>query len=443
MSASVGDWVSPSQLDMFAGTPESCMRKWGFKYIDKIPVPPKPSAALGTAVHLAAEHYLKTGFIDLTTREGEILMPGLMLMPPPMLPGMQLEDHFGISIGAANVQGKRDIWIPHWTFVADHKTTSNKKWSKTSDVLKRDTQAVSYAIAAMAATGDSKASLRWIYYLTGKQRDAWPVDVTIYKNETHEIAADIEHRAKLIKQARTLPQANELPPNRNACDAYGGCPYKQHCNDTTVSALLGAHMTQQSFEEMLANRIAAGANGSHEAPPQAPWATQPPAPTPAMAPPPAPPQPPQAPWVQQPAPPQATMIPTQAPPAAAPWSIPAPMAPPQTPAPQPAQAFTPPAAPADPKPQRQRRTKEEKARDDGFVLYYACARVGGNAEDYAPRLARVQGYLSQGAPSLEKAVEYDLQQHPPIEGLVIQRGMVSDEVLALIASKALYTVRGL
>ncbi len=406
------------------------MRKWAFRYVEKIEVPPGPAAAKGTRVHGAAERYLTYAFIDLTSEEGQILLPGLQYLPPPMYPGMQLEHKFGTQIGDTLVRGIIDCWIPDGPMVIDHKTTGNLHWAKTPEELLTDTQANVYAFYAAKETGASSVSLRWVYYSTKAPFRAVPTDVVLDADHLAGIVDDIDSRGRLIELSlKSNLRALDYPPNLEACGAYGGCPYRSRCNFSEEDKA-EIRMNTMSFEEQLKAKLQSPTPKGVILPP--PAAT--PAPeTSVWSPPGAVPQvsPPPTPWTPSNSREEAVAkykdreeaavptTPTQAVDAVQQWTE----------------------TPTAGGPGKKRRTKEDKARDVGFTLYVGCAPTTGTCEDFATRVRRIQDLIAQGANDAQ-AVEHDVAQHPPVGALVIDmRHPLANAALPVLQTKADMTVR--
>ncbi len=377
-----------------------CPRKWAFRYIDDIQTPPHPSAAKGSRVHKAAETYLQSAFIDLTTEEGQILLPGLQYLPPPLYPGMQLESSFGIQIADTKIRGIRDVWLPGECTVIDHKTTGALHWAKTVADLLNDTQAITYAVAAMQETGAEQANLRWVYYSTKRPYQARPVDVTVTREQTEPVCKRINETGKLIKLARQLaPQAErgalDYPHNPDACDAYGGCPYLSRCN------LVQGRM---SFLDELDKKLSE--------------------PGPA------------------PLPPPEQMGLWTPPPVTFPVPVPASEEGPQSASEAAAtvQQWTEQPTPGGPVPTK-KRGKAKAPAVEAFTLYVDCAPLAGTTEDFINRAPRIYDMVKQGAQPID-AIEHDLVKHPPTGNLIVMTGskLVSD-ALPILQAKAQLTVR--
>jgi hypothetical protein len=326
--------LSASQVDTF----RECARKWAWRYLEGIKEPPNASANLGTKCHSMLEKWLELGAYPDTLEAfpllmkdghtkiyfpGQIVQAGLHFLPPP---GIALvEGEFRMESRRSSWTGYRDAQfledektgeafapdpvvaqIPGLIpIVLDHKTTSDFKWMKSAEVLRRDIQAVLYAAKTMEDMAVRRVKNRWVYYRTTGQPSARKVEVEFTVDQVAEEMASIDATAQEVHQLYQLrPKALELAPNPEACERYGGCPHISRCNLGTVErmeALMAKETIQEMMERKKREREALEASG-------APPAVAPPAPpAPPMAPPAvqAPPAPPMAPPAVQapPAPP--------------------------------------------------------------------------------------------------------------------------------------------
>lgn len=234
-----------------------CQRKWGFKYLERLPMPQHPSAALGTEVHdVQLNPWLMEGRgFDFTKKSGEIAQAMAPLLPKPKTPGVRVKRWFTISSpsGGFGYQGELDLFAPDSSvvpglpssglvLVGDFKTTGNFDWARTPEKLKTDVQAQLYALVIMIEDGVDELDLVWT---TGRTRKpyraqrAWlrvgasaPEGVervpTSHVVEQFQRIDAIGRELVTVKLAK--PKVEELPPNPRMCDAYGGCPFRYRCN---------------------------------------------------------------------------------------------------------------------------------------------------------------------------------------------------------------------
>ena len=299
--------LSASQI----GTWDDCKRKWGFQYLDKIRSPPHPSAELGTRVHTVLEAWLKNGTpFDLSTVEGQIAASGIHHLP---LPGeAEVEQGFTFQTPVAHYRGYIDARFgSDPPTVLDHKTTSDLRWAKSEDDLRKDTQATLYAAEAMIRTGKDAVELRWVYYTTKKPYTSRKVSLLVLKEDIQKNFDDIDATAaQIIDAYKNFTTGKDLPPTPTSCGAYGGCYFLKTCN-LTPRDMLRAHLENdntgrnptmaQSLAEKLKARkewqphpdapgyewnaatgeIRAMTTQHHAAPPPPPAAAAPPPPPPA------------------------------------------------------------------------------------------------------------------------------------------------------------------
>jgi hypothetical protein len=288
--------ISPSQVDTFA----SCERKWGWEKLDGIEVPQKTSAQVGERVHAILEQWLMHATppnvdeelklfddkgIERTYYPGLIARSGLHLLPPPG-PHLEIENWIRppmLTIPRGFWNGRVDcahdlLGDPE---LIDHKTTTDLKWAKSGDDLRKDAQGLIYAWAAMHATGASSAHLRWIYYQSRKPYKTQVSYTRLGRNETIEGLQQWEERAgRMIKMKIEGKRALDLEPNPDACDRFGGCPHRLRCNLSPQQLMRSMFaMENLSLEARIdAARNAAGASqapaypGGYAGSPQLPGA---------------------------------------------------------------------------------------------------------------------------------------------------------------------------
>ncbi len=134
-------------------------------------------------------------------------------------------------------------------FVSDHKTTSDFRYAKTADDLRKDPQGIIYAMAAMEHFKSNEVDLIWTYMLTKGARKAKRVHLHVLRADVEKEFAKIEFTVSRIvttHAAGTSPL--DLPPNTSACSAYGGCPYRAHCTDLSSVNIEGKKMSQETSD---------------------------------------------------------------------------------------------------------------------------------------------------------------------------------------------------
>lgn len=241
---------SVSQLETF----ELCNRKWAFEKIDKLEGKENVFAELGQRVHDVLEKYLEKAVpIDRTTKEGKIAFPGLVHLPMPKTKGMRVEKWFAIKFGVAAYRGLKDVEIivdGKEPIIIDHKSTRNFRWKKSKKELLVNLQAGIYAADTMKKTGWKTVILKWVYYATEGKPKAEPVPVRITEAQVEEILTRADEIAqRMVQTLQTRRRALDVYPNFSACEAYGGCGYKEHCV-RKPSSVLRSIMAQKREENM-------------------------------------------------------------------------------------------------------------------------------------------------------------------------------------------------
>ena len=249
-------YYSPSQIQTY----DLCPRKWGWTYIEGFRSPSTASQQLGTNVHKVLERWLGEGVApDTHTREGKIATAGLGLLPLPS-PDVKVEGYFAFELEGLNFRGYKDLRYVDEdgaVVVLDHKTTSDFKWALTEDDLPVNPQALIYAKDEIDRNDLDSVRLRWIYYLTTRNRErAREVQVEMTREEVNHAMRPIVDTAHEMEHLRlTVLGAKDLPISPDACAAYGGCEHADRCKLTTKQRMR-AIMVQEGKKRMkLADKL--------------------------------------------------------------------------------------------------------------------------------------------------------------------------------------------
>lgn len=217
------DHVSASAVSTW----RDCPRKWGFRYLDGVIVPPGPGAELGSEVHAVLEDYLRTGNRVGTGKAHTIASRGFDLLSLYVGRG-KVEQEIEFDIDGVPFSGRIDYFLPEEALIIDHKTTSNKRWAKTAVELATDLQAVLYAHWATLETGSEEIDGRWIYYQTKGAHLVWQVQAPLRSDRMVLDAAASDGR-KMLAASSAGKCAEDMPADLSACGKYGGCPYRDRC----------------------------------------------------------------------------------------------------------------------------------------------------------------------------------------------------------------------
>ena len=145
MQSNKVEHVSATQIEQH----RRCPKQWYFNKIVKIPRESTAAMELGGAVHEEIEHYLKEGRNPSDTLAGEIARSGLHLLPKQneVYVELSIEDHLPILDSPIKIVGFIDALYPKEHRILDHKTSSNKKYTKSERELKKNVQMLLYAKA--------------------------------------------------------------------------------------------------------------------------------------------------------------------------------------------------------------------------------------------------------------------------------------------------------
>lgn len=220
---------SPSQVIEFS----RCQRKWFFNKILKYPQREGKSAALGAHIHNQLEKYFK----ERLEVEHPAARASLAHLPDPA-PGEGLEAEMWLHIetnSQIEYRGKVDLIDlrdPDQITVYDHKSMGTFDYAKTSRELAFDIQVISYGYMALELHAPKATTVRIVHNQIPTQIAAPPrkEEVTLqawevrdrFKNRVLPVITDME-------VVRHQEHVKNVEPNYDACNDFGGCPYKSQC----------------------------------------------------------------------------------------------------------------------------------------------------------------------------------------------------------------------
>ncbi|MGA1752129.1 MAG: RecB family exonuclease [Pontimonas sp.] len=222
--------VSASQISTF----RECPRKWYFDKVVKLPRTSTSATELGSRVHAVLEAYLRgeVESIDTSDEVGQIAASGLEYLPPVssvLEIERSLEGDMALDDAPVPVQGYVDVIDAQNNEILDHKTTSSQRYIKTQKELRDNVQMIMYATAYLRRfPQESHVTLTHIYYGTKKR---WSKKVSVKVSREHVEAqwtAIKETITQMIEVSRA-DNAGDAPTCYEACDNYGGCPYRGQC----------------------------------------------------------------------------------------------------------------------------------------------------------------------------------------------------------------------
>jgi hypothetical protein len=267
--------VTDAALPLFSATQvdtqDDCARKWGFYKIEGIKGVQNRFAARGEELHKIAEGFLLDGKAPPETDAGKVFKAGLRHLPAPGT-CLAVEEKFlwypkGEAFGFSGRKdwlesisvepciGPTDI-VDHLIRVGDHKTTTSENWIKPVEALRVHPQPLIYGANVLVEYDWlPTVDFRWLYYIWEPRRPHavprdWQMSAPEIEDGFGKIVEKCRRMATWLKQG---VRANELPYDVDACDKYGGCPYREHCGLTPQERLRGI-MAQLSLKEKLMAR---------------------------------------------------------------------------------------------------------------------------------------------------------------------------------------------
>lgn len=246
---------SASQISTY----EMCPRKWAWNKIDGLASPPNRYAEMGTQVHSHLETWLTDRKLP-TVGEAAVIANAMIphLPPPQAIKPDDVEREFRWCFHEINFRGFIDlIHFDNTVTIYDHKTTSDLRWAKTAEDLVNDVQATLYARVLMDQTSTNSVQLQWTYATRKARPQVSPVKLTVTRDQieprvSQTVASAREMQAILNAGCTAI----DVPYDAAACDAFGGCPFRENCNLTTQQKVQSA-MSQENQKNSFLQRLQA------------------------------------------------------------------------------------------------------------------------------------------------------------------------------------------
>lgn len=215
--------VSPSQIATYT----TCPRQWWFNKVLGLPVPQKPSAALGEKVHSTIEAYLESGDpldLHVVARPAQVKLDELRALSPLVETKMQRPLRNGLTF-----IGRIDLLALEPRLVVDHKTTSDLKYAKSEEELRSDVQMLSYAYEVYCRNPGPEVRVAHNVLLTRGAPTTRYTETTV---SAAQILAgwsriqDVTDEMLVVARVETPADVSE---DRSQCEKYGGCAFKDQC----------------------------------------------------------------------------------------------------------------------------------------------------------------------------------------------------------------------
>lgn len=222
--------VSASQITTF----RDCPRKWYLNKIVGLQSPGSSATELGSQVHATLEAYLRgeTDVVGTEDEIGEIARSGSEHLPERgdhLEVELSLEEHMPLLDAPVLVKGFVDLIDHANDEIIDHKTSGNKRYTKSQRELKINVQLMMYAEAYFQRfPHKEKVTLTHIYYGT-KSRWSKRVSVTVTREHVRNQWELIKDTITQMIDASCAPNAGDVQADYDACAKYGGCPFRGAC----------------------------------------------------------------------------------------------------------------------------------------------------------------------------------------------------------------------
>lgn len=218
-----------------------CPRAYRYRYVEKLPEPKSPGLETGTRAHARMADYLATWDVEkLSPMERVGLARGLV-------PSKEELKAFNLALPAeANaagvpLTGEIDalallkgsapgvLSVIDWKFKKSLERYASTPESLASPEAEEGIQMLGYAAALLSSSAWAPASfeLRHVTFSTQGAPDVKPSAISVTPFEARQRWASISDRlVPVMRQAAAAECPEDVPQNLNACDAYGGCPYR-------------------------------------------------------------------------------------------------------------------------------------------------------------------------------------------------------------------------
>lgn len=242
---------SASQVSTF----ELCERQWGWKYLEKIRLPPGVAAQFGLDGHVYIEESLGNRYWDTSSPFWARVEPSRKFLE--RIPDdAEIEVYFEVELASPSgavhkFRGYKDVQgigngVP---YVIDHKFTGNLNYAKEPEDLVKDVQATLYAHEAMVRyySGEpGPVNLVWSYYRRTDAPATKLVKMRVYPNDIQpRISKTIATADKMQAAIDAGKRAGDMPPNWDACHSFGGCPFRDHCEQEETAKGTGIHVDEK------------------------------------------------------------------------------------------------------------------------------------------------------------------------------------------------------
>ncbi len=245
-------FFSPTSLDMGDPRAGGCALKWWYRYVRRIKGPDTGSLIEGRKLHDELKRYQTTGARDISA----LAMSGLHMVPtgPDLIveqpihkvegktitslleadgvPVIGWVDHCnrrGVNMGADDITDTQDppgtVEIIDWKWKRDG---SKSEYYIARDQLITNTQLCGYGLGIGRHFGASHVRIGHGYFPSTRGRPR-----KVSKLHVLQDYADnwkyVDGLARSLRCTAQESNPERIEGNRNACESYGGCPYRDQC----------------------------------------------------------------------------------------------------------------------------------------------------------------------------------------------------------------------
>jgi CRISPR/Cas system-associated exonuclease Cas4 (RecB family) len=215
--------VTPSQIATYT----TCPRQWWFNKVLGLPVPQKPSAALGEKVHSTIEAYLESGdssVLHVVARPAQAKLDELRALSPLVETKMQRALRNGLTF-----IGRIDLLALQQRLVVDHKTTSDLKYAKSEEELQQDVQMLSYAYEVYCRNPGPEVRVAHNVLLTRGLPTTRYTETTVSAPQILAGWSRIQDVTDEMLEVAQVATPADVKEERSQCEKYGGCAFKEQC----------------------------------------------------------------------------------------------------------------------------------------------------------------------------------------------------------------------
>jgi hypothetical protein len=246
--------VSISAIKAFA----ACPRKWYHRYILGLKSPQTVAQKAGIDLHEELERWFLGHILALSplASQGTVLLPQPKSLPmavetiigsADLYPWLQgKESTTGLTLEGIPVVGIIDLAIdgreisdlpqsiaPGFNLavpvaIVDHKSVATWNYILDAERLLTDPQVLLYSSWAREHYAVEGVGVRHVYY-NRREIKALAVDAVCWPHHGEEALGKMRAYVREMKDVAVAATLEEVPPNKNHCLAYGGCPHRGTC----------------------------------------------------------------------------------------------------------------------------------------------------------------------------------------------------------------------